>query len=194
MGASRGIGLEFVNQLLSRGCDVVATMRQESSALRELQAKAAGSVVSGSSEGKLELLTMDVTDQASIRNAFQSLSSRLTADDANAKKLTHIIFNAGVYPSSGAGRALGAVDAQQMLDAYAVNTIGPLLVIQEFLPLLTSPVAKDVTGAGKENKKMGMLTRLPVYAILTSKVGSVDDNSGGGSYAYRSSKVRFRLC
>ena len=31
--------------------------------------------------------------------------------------------------------------------------------------------------------------RPPVFAILTSKVGSIDDNGSGGIYAYRSSKA-----
>ena len=30
---------------------------------------------------------------------------------------------------------------------------------------------------------------MPVLAILTSKVGSIDDNGSGGAYAYRTSKA-----
>lgn len=46
---------------------------------------------------------------------------------------------------------------------------------QAFAPLL---------GRDPENDKKN----LPVYSILTSKVGSVYDNTSGGTYAYRSSK------
>jgi len=53
---------------------------------------------------------------------------------------------------------------------FAVNTFGPLLLTQALLPnILASSV-----------KKVG---------IVSSRVGSIADNSSGGSYAYRSSKA-----
>jgi len=53
---------------------------------------------------------------------------------------------------------------------FAVNTYGPMFVTQTLLPnLLRSP-----------NAKIG---------IITSRVGSIGDNTSGGSYAYRSSKA-----
>ena len=53
---------------------------------------------------------------------------------------------------------------------FAVNTYGPMFVTQALLPNIL----------GSHDKKIG---------ILTSRVGSVGDNSTGGSYAYRSSKA-----
>ena len=53
---------------------------------------------------------------------------------------------------------------------FAVNTIGPFLVTQALLPnLLKSPS--------------------PKLGIVSSRVGSIGDNSTGGMYAYRSSKA-----
>ena len=53
---------------------------------------------------------------------------------------------------------------------FAVNTYGPMFVTQILLPnLLRSP-----------NAKIG---------IVTSRVGSIGDNTSGGGYAYRSSKA-----
>ena len=53
---------------------------------------------------------------------------------------------------------------------FAVNTYGPMFVTQTLLPnLLRSP-----------NAKIG---------IITSRVGSIGDNTSGGMYAYRSSKA-----
>lgn len=51
-----------------------------------------------------------------------------------------------------------------------MNTIGPLLTAQALV-------------------KQGLLARGSTYAILTSKMGSLEDNGSGGSYAYRASKA-----
>lgn len=53
---------------------------------------------------------------------------------------------------------------------FAVNTYGPMFVTQSLLPNILA----------SEGKKIG---------IITSRVGSVGDNSSGGMYAYRSSKA-----
>ena len=58
------------------------------------------------------------------------------------------------------------------MKTYEINTIAPLLMAQNFIPLM-----------GKRSEEL-----YPVLSILSSKVGSVDDNGSGGAYAYRSSK------
>ena len=76
-----------------------------------------------------------------------------------------VINNAGVY-----GRRVGLKDvrAEDMVGDFTVNSIGPLLVVQQL-------------------HKAGLLGgRAPsLVANVTSKMGSVDDNGSGGSYAYR---------
>ncbi len=57
-----------------------------------------------------------------------------------------------------------------MAKAFAVNTIGPALLIKHLLPLLPR--------AGKS-----------VFATLSAKVGSIGDNHLGGWYSYRASKA-----
>lgn len=59
VGASRGIGLEFVRQLLASGHDVVATQRSTSSALAAWQATPAHA-------DRLKVLQCDVTSETSI--------------------------------------------------------------------------------------------------------------------------------
>ncbi|MBK19047.1 MAG: hypothetical protein CMM52_09475 [Rhodospirillaceae bacterium] len=66
------------------------------------------------------------------------------------------------------------------LDAYAlervlrVNTVGPSLVAKHFLPLLK-----------KDSKS--------VFACLSARVGSIEDNRLGGWYAYRASKAALNM-
>jgi len=102
---------------------------------------------------------LDVVDREGIDALANELSSLA---------LDLLIHNAGVYPS--AGRRLDSVESTAWLDAFRVNTIAPALITRALLPQLD-------------------LGRLKTVAILSSKVGSIEDNGSGGSYAYRSSKT-----
>jgi NAD(P)-dependent dehydrogenase (short-subunit alcohol dehydrogenase family) len=62
------------------------------------------------------------------------------------------------------------LNADRLAHAFAVNTIGPALLMKYFLPLL----ARD----GKS-----------VFATLSARVGSIGDNQLGGWYGYRASKA-----
>lgn len=59
VGASRGIGLEFVRQLLDRGQRVYAVIRDAASASQLWQ-------LAGAGVGKCELIECDITDESSI--------------------------------------------------------------------------------------------------------------------------------
>jgi NAD(P)-dependent dehydrogenase (short-subunit alcohol dehydrogenase family) len=62
------------------------------------------------------------------------------------------------------------IDAESFARSFAVNTIGPALVLRDFIPLLA-----------REGKS--------VFAALSARVGSIGDNRLGGWYAYRASKA-----
>ena len=78
------------------------------------------------------------------------------------------INNAGVY--GPANLKFGEIDGQVWASVLQVNSIAPLILSQMLMPNLR---------AGNEKKML----------YLTSKMGSIADNSGGGSYIYRSSKT-----
>ena len=63
---------------------------------------------------------------------------------------------------------LGALDYAQAIREFDINALGPLRTVEACLKLL------------HEGAKVG---------IVTSRVGSLNDNSSGGQYAYRLSKV-----
>lgn len=62
------------------------------------------------------------------------------------------------------------LNASQMAEAFAINAIGPALLMKHFLPLLP-----------REGKA--------VFATLSARVGSIGDNRLGGWYSYRASKA-----
>jgi NAD(P)-dependent dehydrogenase (short-subunit alcohol dehydrogenase family) len=98
--------------------------------------------------------------------------AELTAIDALAHKLHGvpidlIINNAGIYPDRQGG--FGQIDYDAWMSAFLVNTMAPLKVVEAFISNLER-------GNGK------------LIATVSSKMGSLDDNTSGGCYLYRSSK------
>jgi NAD(P)-dependent dehydrogenase (short-subunit alcohol dehydrogenase family) len=81
-----------------------------------------------------------------------------------------LINNAGVYPNS----SIDDINYDAWLDAFKINTLAAFKMTTAFLPHL----------------KKGNLKKV---ASLTSKMGSIDDNSGGGEYLYRSSKTALNM-
>jgi NAD(P)-dependent dehydrogenase (short-subunit alcohol dehydrogenase family) len=75
-----------------------------------------------------------------------------------------LVNNAGILRHEG----LGSMDFSSVTEQFAVNAVGPLRVTTALLPLLAT------------NAKV---------ALVTSRMGSIADNSSGGSYGYRMSKA-----
>jgi NAD(P)-dependent dehydrogenase (short-subunit alcohol dehydrogenase family) len=83
-----------------------------------------------------------------------------------------IIDATGALTIDGVGpeKRLRDLDAARLARAFAVNAIGPALLLKHFIPLLPS-------------KSRG------IYATLSARVGSITDNRKGGWYGYRASKA-----
>ncbi|GJJ14968.1 hypothetical protein Clacol_009238 [Clathrus columnatus] len=81
-GASRGIGQEFVRQLLGRGDTVFAAVRTLASAKIQLQE------YEKLSPGKLHLIQLDVSDMTSISVAAQSVKQSLKVLKLNLIKVS----------------------------------------------------------------------------------------------------------
>jgi NAD(P)-dependent dehydrogenase (short-subunit alcohol dehydrogenase family) len=89
------------------------------------------------------------------------------ADTLKGRKLDWIINNAGI----AGGIGLSDVSKQakdSFVRMFEVNSLGPLFVTKSLLGNLSA------------GSKVG---------IITSRMGSIDDNDSGGSYAYRMSKT-----
>lgn len=142
VGASRGIGREFVRQYLADGWTVVATAR---TAEQAAELTAAGATA----------FTADVTDEASL--------TALAVAAPGPHDL--LILNAGINVREG---PLAQVDAAKWAEVMAVNSLGPLLAARAL-----GPTVRD---GG-------------TIAALSSTLGSIGANTGGGLYSYRMSKA-----
>lgn len=111
------------------------------------------------SHAALLLLELDVLKPDSMENFVRQLQG---------EPVDVFISNAGVYGPRNAD--FGQVSAGSWIPVLQVNTLAPLLLTQLLV----------------ENLRRGRDKKL-VY--ITSKMGSIEDNRGGGSYVYRSSKA-----
>jgi NAD(P)-dependent dehydrogenase (short-subunit alcohol dehydrogenase family) len=108
---------------------------------------------------------LDVTDETTIRQASEEVrNSHATVD---------LVFDAtGGLEIGGQGpeKTIRAIDPAAMARQFAVNAIGPALLLKHFAPLLH----KD---------------RPAVFATLSARVGSIGDNRLGGWISYRAAKA-----
>lgn len=81
-----------------------------------------------------------------------------------------LINNAGIYPES----SFRTIDYAKWMEAFKVNAMSTLKLAEVFIPHLVK--------AG--NAKL---------VAMTSKMGSIDDNTSGGEYIYRSSKTALNM-
>ena len=103
---------------------------------------------------------LDVTDDASVAAALDGLARPVDV----AFVATGILAPGGGAPE----KSLAAIDAGAMARTFAVNAIGPALVLKHLAPRL------------REGARVG---------VLTARVGSIGDNRAGGWHGYRASKA-----
>ena len=83
-----------------------------------------------------------------------------------------LINNAGVYLDSD--QSLESLESTKILECLNINTVGPARMTQIFLPLLRR-------------------SRQARIANISSQMGSISDNTSGGSVAYRMSKTALNM-
>ncbi|MDO8701793.1 MAG: SDR family NAD(P)-dependent oxidoreductase [Undibacterium sp.] len=110
---------------------------------------------------------IDFANEASIADAASAVAVQAPF---------HLIINAtGVLHAAEfmPEKKLGDLHYEQMLATFQINTFGPAMVLRHFSKLL----AKDKA----------------VMAVLSAKVGSIEDNRLGGWYSYRASKAALNM-
>lgn len=106
----------------------------------------------------------DLTDEASVARAAETLAA--------AGELRLVIIATGMLHDGDVlpEKSWRELDAQRLARAFAINAIGPALLMKHLLPCLP---------------RSGKAT----LAALSARVGSIGDNRLGGWYGYRASKA-----
>lgn len=114
---------------------------------------------------ELEALGVQVETGVDI-TAGESIANLVTR--LNGRPIDGLIHNAGIRESTN----LDPLDLASMRRQFEVNALGPLRLTQALL---------------------GQLQAGSKLILMTSRMGSIDDNSSGGSYGYRMSKVALNM-
>lgn len=108
---------------------------------------------------QLQLLTLDVTDNTQITKAAATLAGQ---------PLGLLINNAGLFRSRSDN--VESLSHETWLQEFHVNAIAPFMV--------TRALRRNLAAADNA-----------LVAMISSKMGSMADNTSGGAYSYRSSKA-----
>jgi NAD(P)-dependent dehydrogenase (short-subunit alcohol dehydrogenase family) len=119
--------------------------------------------LANASGDKLRILALNVTEPASIKAA---------AAELDGQTIDLLLNNAGV--GGARGQTIGNIDYGAWARILDVNTMGPMRVSEAF-----------VDHVARSKRKL--------IVTLTSGMGSIADNTSGGSISYRSSKAAVNM-
>lgn len=119
-------------------------------------------------EGKVWHCSIDITQEATIRNAAERVTAAMPLDLVIVA--TGILHSDKIKPE----KTMRNLDAQALADVYAINAIAPAMLAKHLLP--------HMQRSGKS-----------VFAVLSARVGSIADNRLGGWASYRASKAALNM-
>jgi NAD(P)-dependent dehydrogenase (short-subunit alcohol dehydrogenase family) len=158
-GANKGIGHEVARQLVSRGFHVFVGARNSENGRKATEALQKNGAMA-------TFVSLDVSDPESIRNAVHFVS-------AAADHLDVLVNNAGVILEGD--NSITQLDSETVTQTFQTNTLGPLLVTQAFLPLLSKsndPRVINVSSGGGQLAD-GMDTWAPAYCLSKTALNAV---------------------
>jgi NAD(P)-dependent dehydrogenase (short-subunit alcohol dehydrogenase family) len=112
---------------------------------------------------RLQILAMDVTDPGSVKAA---------AAELDGQAIDLLLNNSGIIGPQG--QTIGNIDYDAWAKVLDVNTMGPMRVSEAFVEYVA-----------RSDRKL--------IVTLTSGMGSIADNTSGGSILYRSSKAAVNM-
>lgn len=169
-GANRGIGFGLTKAYLARGDTVVATYRDKD---RSQELLSLATRMRDDGDERLFPVVMEVRDAASIDACYDQVTRSVDHLDV-------LINNAGLGDGNvdmadpDAFNTLGHLRAEAMLDMFAVNSVGPIMVAQRFVSLMEWSEA-------------------PKVVHITSVMGSIAKRPGPGEYGYCASKTALNM-
>ena len=163
IGGNRGIGLGFVKQLLNH--------EQFDRVFATYRTESSATELLGLAQNhdRLHCIAMDLTDEAQIKQGLsqvQAITPQL-----------HFVINCVGFLHDGAitpEKALRQLNADNLMRYFQVNSISAALLAKHLLPLL--------------NHKQPN-----IFATISAKIGSIEDNRLGGWYGYRASKAALNM-
>jgi NAD(P)-dependent dehydrogenase (short-subunit alcohol dehydrogenase family) len=165
-GTSSGYGKATAQLFLDRGWNVVATMRQPRPD------------VFGSQNDHLKVLSLDVTNSESVRNAIGEAIAAFGAIDV-------IVNNAGI----GVVGAFEATPMTTVREVFETNTFGVMAMTQAVLPLFRERRAGVVVNVTSSVT----LARMPLAAAYTASKAAIEGFTGSLAFELEPFNVHVKL-
>ena len=148
-GSNRNIGLEFVKQFSENNWNVIATARNPETA-KELQTIAA-------EQDNVVIEQLDVTDHEQI----ESLAEKYTDQPIDI-----LLSNAALTPRyKSAFKKIKGVDFDIARSSFEINVLGPLKLIQSFMPNVEKSQGKKIIAL---SSKVGSFSERPKIPFMYS--------------------------
>ncbi|XP_055632487.1 C-factor [Toxorhynchites rutilus septentrionalis] len=166
-GCNRGLGLGLIKCFLKLSPSpqhIIATCRDPQQA-EELSSLA-------QQHSNLHLLQIDLKDVDRYEQFAAEVNSIVGDNGLNV-----LFNNAGVSPKS---TRLNFVKSDDLVDTFLTNTVAPIMLTKTLTPLLKK--------AAEANASTPMGPRKACIINMSSILGSIEANTDGGLYAYRTSK------
>ena len=119
---------------------------------------------------KTTFIKLNVADDNSIASAADEIKSK-------TNKIDVIIVATGILHEGDALRpekSWRSLNTENLIKIFQINTIGPAIIAKHFIEFLPTD-------------------RKCIFAALSARVGSIEDNHIGGWYGYRSSKAALNM-
>ena len=159
-GADRGLGLALTARLLSKGWRVFAG-QYLGGELNRLAWPELAALAAQYPDGSLTPVPLDVADETSVRAAAQKVGTHTDRVDV-------LINNAGVS-SPHAQPIREPQNYDEMHRLYNVNALGPLRVVEAFLPLTGASKMKRLCFVSSEAGSINRCERTSWYGYCMSK-------------------------
>ena len=153
-GADRGLGAGMTKLLLQQGHRVIAGQYlPEWGELVALKAQY---------PDRLWIVPLDVGNMESVKAAARQVEEWFGSLDV-------LISNAGIAARSGAATVRQAQNYDDMLSVYNVNSLGPLRMVEAFLPLLEKSDVRRLGFVSSEAGSIGRSYRKEMFGYCMSK-------------------------
>ncbi len=167
-GCNRGLGLELVKQWLkieNPPQHVIGTYRDPGCSEELIQ-------LAKDNSDRLHAIQFDVSKFESYKQFVTQVEGIVGAENG-----LNLLMNNAAYMAPH--RALDEITVEEMKTSFEVNSIAPLFLAREFLPLLKTAV--------KDKSKYSIDQAAIIH--MSTAVASISENTGGALYPYRSSKT-----
>ncbi|MDB9312061.1 SDR family NAD(P)-dependent oxidoreductase [Spirulina sp. CS-785/01] len=164
LGGNGGIGFAFVQHLLQRD-----NITRIYATYRRPESAEDLKILAQQSNQRLQLLQLDITDEDNIAQVVKGIQQDI--------KQLHFVINCVGLLHGGElqpEKSLRQLNSDHLIQYFQVNSIGGVLLAKHLLPLL-------------QHKERN------VFASISAKIGSIEDNYIGGWYGYRASKAALNM-